>query len=273
MVRIPKQAFCRIVVGAMLIVSTIWRASDEITAGNSTSGEPNSYACHRAKKAIRIDGRLDEAAWRETAWTESFVDIEGEAKPRPPLLTRVKMLWDDQYFYFAAELEEPHVWATLTRRDSVIFHDNDFEIFLDPEGDTLNYYEIEINALNTVWDLQLDRPYRLGGKADNGWNATGLKTAVSVMGTINNPQDKDRGWSVELALPWKDLTGGVRPARAPREGDRWRANFSRVEWQHEIAAGRYSKVKGRPEDNWVWSPQGEINMHIPEKWGYVQFSK
>jgi hypothetical protein len=235
--------------------------------------KPNSYVCHRAAGSIRIDGKLNDAAWRGGAWTESFVDIEGDAKPRPPLLTRVKMLWDDRYFYFAAEMEEPHVWATLTRRDSVIFHDNDFELFLDPEGDTLDYYEIEINALNTVWDLQLNRPYRQSGKPNNGWNATGMKTAVSVAGTINDSKDRDHGWSVELALPWKDLTGSPRPAIAPREADRWRVNFSRVEWQHEIAEGKYRKVKGRPEDNWVWSPQGEINMHIPEKWGYVQFAK
>jgi len=245
---------------------------DAITI-KATPTEPNSYTCRRATGSVRIDGKLDDAAWRNAEWTKAFVDIEGNVKPKPPLRTRAKMLWDDEYFYIAAELEEPHVWATILKRDSVIFHDNDFEIFLDPEGDTLNYYEIEINALNTVWDLQLDRPYKKAGKPDNGWNATGMKTAVSVAGTINDPRDKDRGWSVELALPWKDLTGSPRPISAPHEGERWRVNFSRVEWQHEIANGKYRKVKGRPENNWVWSPQGIIDMHVPEKWGYVQFSK
>jgi len=271
MKRIARRVWCPFAIGVVLIAYGLWPAG--ATSAKITPGQPNSYACRRAANPVRIDGKLDDTAWRDAGWTEGFVDIEGDAKPRPPLLTRVKMLWDDRYFYFAAELEEPHVWATLIRRDSVIFHDNDFEIFLDPEGDTLNYYEIEINALNTVWDLQLDRPYRVGGKADNGWDAKGLKTAVGVAGTINNPKDKDRGWSVELAMPWKDLTGSPRPALAPREGDRWRVNFSRVEWQHEIAAGKYRKVEGRREDNWVWSPQGEINMHIPEKWGYVQFAR
>ena len=36
--------------------------------------------------------------------------------------------------------------------------------------------------------------------------------------------------------------------------------------------GKYVKVKGRPEHNWVWSPQGVIDMHRPERWGYLQFS-
>ena len=70
----------------------------------------------------------------------------------------MKMLWDDQYLYIAADLEEPHVWATLTAHDSVIFRDNDFEVFLNPTGDSVNYFEFEINALNTGWDLFLDKP-------------------------------------------------------------------------------------------------------------------
>ena len=58
----------------------------------------------------------------------------------------------------------------------------------------------------------------------------------------------------------------------PRDGDQWRINFSRVEWDTEIADGKYRKVKGKPEHNWVWSPQGVIDMHRPERWGYLQFS-
>ena len=74
---------------------------------------PNRYNCRRAASAIRIDGRLDDAAWKRAPWTGAFVDIQGAAQPRPRFRTRVKMLWDDEYFYVAAELEEPHVWATL----------------------------------------------------------------------------------------------------------------------------------------------------------------
>jgi hypothetical protein len=64
------------------------------------------------------------------------VDIQGVDDLRPRFRTRVKMLWDDDYFYVAAELEEPDIWGTLKERDSVIFHDNDFELFIDPDGDT-----------------------------------------------------------------------------------------------------------------------------------------
>ena len=145
------------------------------------------------------------------------------------------MLWDDSYFYVAATLKEPHVWGTLKEHDSVIFQDNDFEIFIDPDGDNHEYYEIEINALNTEWDLLLKKPYRDGGHAKNEWEITGLKTGVHVDGTLNNAKDVDHGWSVEFAIPWNALAEYAHRPTPPRDGDQWRVNFSRVEWQHEIA--------------------------------------
>jgi Carbohydrate family 9 binding domain-like len=233
---------------------------------------PKGYVCNRAITPIQLDGRLDDDAWKAAPWTDAFVDIQGEIRPRPRFQTRAKMLWDDTYFYVAALLEEPHVWGTLTKHDSVIFQDNDFEIFIDPDGDNQEYYEIEINALNTEWDLFLKKAYRDGGPAINEWEVPGLKTAVHVAGTLNDLKDNDQSWSVEFAIPWKVLAEFAHRPTPPGDGDQWRINFSRVEWHHEIVDGQYHKVPKAPEDNWVWSPQGAIDMHRPERWGYVQFS-
>lgn len=242
------------------------------------SFEPLHYIAYRTDEPITVDGRLDEEVWDLVPWTEDFVDIEGPLRPLPTWRTRVKMLWDDDYFYFAAELVEPHVWGTLTERDAVIFHDNDFEIFIDPDGDTHNYFEFEINPLGTMWDLFLPRPYRDGTRAINSWNMTDFQSAVHVDGELNNPEGEDRGWTVEVALPMSTLRRGATGNRAPQPGDQWRVNFSRVQWQADIVDGEYRKrinpETGRPfpEDNWVWSPQGLVNMHYPEMWGFVQFS-
>lgn len=237
---------------------------------------PRQMVCYRTTAPLTIDGKLDEAAWRAAPWSERFVDIDGER--RPDLGTRVKMLWDDTFFYFGADLEEPHVWATLTRRDSVIFHDNDFEVFIDPDGDTHAYYELEVNAFGTIWDLMLVQPYRDGGPAIHAWDIAGLQSAVDVRGTINRPGDRDDGWSVEIAIPWEILREAAPGRKPPGAGDQWRVNFSRVQWQVDVTKDAYSKrlnpATGKPlaEDNWVWSPQGAINMHMPERWGFVQFS-
>jgi cellulose/xylan binding protein with CBM9 domain len=234
---------------------------------------PQRYVARRAAARPIIDGRLNDPAWRDAAWTDRFVDIEGDAKPRPRFDTRVKMLWDDEYFYVGADLQEPHVWGTLTAHDSVIFHDPDFEVFIDPNGDGLEYYEFEINALGTGWDLFLPKPYKQGGKASNAWEIPGLKPAVFVDGTLNDARDRDRGWSVELAFPWSVLGEFAHRPSPPAPGDEWRINFSRVEWPIEITGRAYRKVPTGREDNWVWSPQGVVNMHVPEKWGYVRFQK
>ncbi|MCO5296046.1 MAG: carbohydrate-binding family 9-like protein [Fimbriimonadaceae bacterium] len=243
-----------------------------MTEPSSRWAHPKGYVCLRAPGPPTIDGRLDKPFWAHAAWTDAFVDIEGDAQPAPRHRTRAKMLWDERFFYIGAELEEPHVWGTLTEHDSVIFQDNDFEVFLDPDGDNHRYYEIEINALGTVWDLLLARPYRNGGPAINAWEIPGLQSAVDVDGTLNDPSDEDRGWSVELALPWKVLGECAGRPSPPKDGDRWRINFSRVEWRHTVVDGRYGKVLGLKEDNWVWSPQWAVDMHRPEHWGYVQFS-
>ena len=106
----------------------------------SSLPDPRGYVAYRASAPVQVDGKLDDAAWRAAPWTEDFVDIEGDKQPRPRLPTHAKMLWDDAYFYIGAELREPHVWATLTRHDAVIFHENDFEVFIDPNGDNHEYY-------------------------------------------------------------------------------------------------------------------------------------
>lgn len=219
-----------------------------------------------------MDGSLDHEVWDRAPWTEPFMDIEGpDHVPQPWLLTRAKLLWDSDALYIGAEMEEPHLWATLTERDSVIFQDNDFEVFLDPDDDGENYVELEINALNTVWDLRLPVPYRKGGSADSEFRLQGLKTAVQRSGTLNDPSDIDRGWSVTVAIPWRALASVSERRLPPRDGERWRLNFSRVQWDLEAVEGGYRKVPERPEHNWVWSPQWVVDMHRPRRWGYLEF--
>ena len=232
---------------------------------------PEQYVCYRTTEALELDGKLKEVDWEKAPVTRSFVDIEGDLQPKPYLNTEVKMLWDDTYFYFGIKMEEPHLWATLTERDAVIFYDNDFEIFIDPDGDTHNYYELEVNALGTEWDLLLLKPYRDQGRvAVDSWDISGLITAIHLDGTLNDPSDEDNGWSVEIAIPWKVLEECALKD-IPGNGDQWRVNFSRVQWELNINENGYEKLNNL-HHNWVWSPQGLVAMHYPEMWGFVQFS-
>ena len=241
---------------------------------------PNGYVCYKTITPLNVDGSINEPVWDLTEWTHLFADITGNENKSPYLDTKVKMLWDDSYFYIAAELQEPHLWGTITEKDKVIFKDNDFEVFIDPNGDNHNYYELEMNALNTIWDLMLNKPYRDGGAAIDNYDFKGLLTAVTLFGTINNPHDVDDKWTIEIAIPWQnfEVWNPKQKHKTPHEGEQWRVNFSRVQWELEPDHYKYNKKLDfrrnvLPENNWVWSPQGIIQMHQPETWGYVQFSE
>lgn len=240
---------------------------------------PKGYVCFKTDQPMVVDGLLDEDSWEKAEWTDTFLDITGDKGMPPYLDTKVKMLWDNHYFYIAAELEEPHLWGTITERDMIIFKDNDFEIFIDTDADNHHIYEMQINVLNTVWDLLVTKPYRDNGMAIDNFNFMGLKTAVAPFGTIDDPIDMDEKWSLEIAIPWQNFEdwNPKLESRIPRDGEQWRINFARVQW--ELESNRYSyakKVDYRrkpiPYHNWVWSPQGVHEIHQPETWGYVQFS-
>ena len=143
---------------ALLLLSCAQKPSTQkpdITYMPQPPFNPPTYVCYKAPAPIKIDGKLSPGEWDAIPWTNDFVDIEGDKRPAPHFQTRAKMTYDDNGMYFAVLMEEPHVWATITEHDAVIFHDNDFEIFLNPTNDTHNYLEYEVNALGTEWDLSL----------------------------------------------------------------------------------------------------------------------
>ena len=247
------------------------------------------YQCRHVERALDLTGPEPDALWDTLPWSDAFVDITGAPELAPRFLTRMRMGWDADFLYVNAVLEEPHVWGTITEKNAVMFEDNDFEIFIDPDRDGLNYYEFEINALGSIWELSLPKPYGEGGEPRLGCNIEGLVSRVRIDGTLNDPSDTDRCWSVEVAIPWQGLAEyhelGLCP---PAPGAHWRFNFSRVQWRHEVIDGRYVRIpphgtplaeslnpeeQQHPEDNWVWSPQGAVNMHLPERWGDVVFMR
>jgi hypothetical protein len=256
------------------------------------------YTCHKIDSPLCIDGNLEKAPWKSAPKSPCFVDmVSGE----PAFLnTHMACLWDKSALYVGFWLEEPAVRASLTERDSFIWFDNDVEIFLDGED---CYYELEINAFNTVYEVffiyqdalkrgsrfdtpQFDLytrnvdvlsgfqdPTRYGkhhrGKrwAFMDYDFPGLKTAVKVDGIINDPSHVDKGWTVEIALPWEGLkTMLPRRAFPPVEGDTLRGNFFRFE------ALRYHN-KTIPESvGWALGKHGVYDSHIPEKFPCLHFT-
>jgi hypothetical protein len=253
------------------------------------------YTAYRVHEPIKIDGRLDEKCWAAVPRSPRFIDI---LTGKPTMYdTRAAVLWDDKNLYVAYWVEEPDVTATLTNHNDHIYENNDVEVFIAGRD---TYYEFEINALNTVYEAFFiwEDAYAQGGyqaapefkrsnpevKAFNGveftthprgprlgswaWQFPGLQTAVHVNGTLNHHQDKDHGWTVELAFPWEGMKWLAKAddrALPPKQGDVWRIDFSRF---NQYKAPPPAKDSG----GWFWSRHGAWDSHIPECFPYVNFS-
>jgi hypothetical protein len=259
-------------IGLLLLFCTVVKAQ---TVLSSSLHSEKKYTARMAKRPIKVDGKLNEHDWKQAVLISNFEDIEGAAKPKPTFSTEVKMMWDSQYLYIGAVLEEPHLWGTLQKHDDIIYRDHDFEVFIDPMGDGEQYFEIEINVLGTIMDLFMNKPYKKGGTFDMGWNTTGIQSKIIANGTINDNTDIDSGWTLEMAIPFTAISK-VQRAATPSFNKPWRINFSRVQWTLEPDGISYRKKlnqnnKPISEHNWVWNPTGVVDMHVPAKWGYLYF--
>ena len=253
------------------------------------------YTAYRLKEPVRVDGVLDESSWGSAPRSSRFVDL---ISGQPTLHdTRAALLWDDSKLYVGYWVEEPNVAATLTERDSPIYKNNDVELFVAGKD---SYYEFEINAFNTIYEVFFiwEQAYDKGGFASvpefsrsnskvrpfNGvgfkthprgrrvgswaWDFPGLQTAVHVDGTLNQTGDRDKGWTVELALPWVGMEWLAKAdgrSLPPKNGDVWRMDFSRF---NQYKAPAPAKDSG----GWAWSRHGIWDSHVPDCFTYIHFS-
>ncbi|MFC1574327.1 SUMF1/EgtB/PvdO family nonheme iron enzyme [Candidatus Latescibacterota bacterium] len=234
---------------------------------------PRSYVIYRASAPITIDGDITEKAWQDAQWTEAFEDHQSPYAPEPWKMTRAKMLYDDEYLYFAAQLQEENVWGHITKRDSIVYYDNDFEIFIDPTANSVDYFEFELTCLNTMFDMFHENDNNRGALADRRYDSPGTRHAVQIQGTLNYHYDIDDGWTLEVKIPFADLKSWNRNMSLPvRRGDMWRVTFSRVEYLHIYnQLFPYLLPYTRCED-WVWNTVHGGSLHVPEMWGKVLFS-
>lgn len=251
------------------------------------------YTAHHVSSPIKVDGRPQEAAWQRAPRSPRFGDM---LTGRPPIHdTRAAVLWDDENLYIAFWVEEPFVHAKFVTNNAPIYYDNDVEVFIAGRD---AYYEFEMNAFNTTYEVffiwadayepggfgalpEFDRsrlrPFNgvdfkthpRGARLGNfEWHFPGKRTAVFIDGTVNNDTDRDRGWTVELAFPWKGLALLAKAdgrSLPPKDGDVWRIDFSRFNQYKEAPPAKDS-------GGWTWSHHGVWDSHIPECFPRIRFT-
>lgn len=206
---------------------------------------PVEYECRWTDIPMTIDGKADESAWQHAQVLDHFrIPVTGTVPHTP---TKARVLWDREYFYFFAEMEDADLFADVTEHNGTIWLNDVFEIFFKPAADKPGYYEFEVNAANA--DMELFLPMRNAGGYTRFKNTTSIemKTAVQLRGTLNEWHDKDQGWSVEGRIRWRDFapTGG-----RPNPDEQWKFNLCRYDYSVAIDGPDLSCVAPLKEKNY-----------------------
>jgi len=211
----------------------------------------SEYRIQRATQPPVLDGLISDPAWAAAAPMTLVGSLDGL---RPALRTEARMLYDDVNLYLAFDVEDPDVWGTLRARDAALYGEEVVEAFFDANGDGRTYNELEVSPHNVQFDAYF--PARRQGM-DLGFDAQ-MRSAVNVRGTLDDPGDRDEGWTVEMQVPIARLA--EVPHVPPLPGDRWRFNLYRLEHRER------TRVEGQ-----AFSPLFVGDFHALPRFGWLVF--
>jgi hypothetical protein len=241
---------------ALLAAAALAAACGACTRKSEMVAAPDKViAVKRAAGPITVDGVLDEASWRGAARTGAFGTADG--KGSPILRTEAMLLWDDQNLYLGFEVEDPDVWAQYATDDNPIYNEEVVEFFANPNDDQREYYEFQVSPSNVHFDAFFPS-HRSDLRKAMAWTAA-WRSAVKVHGTLNKRDDLDKGYTVEIAIPFAafHVVGG----RPPRAGAHWRADMFRFE----------RPARGQTREAHGWSPTPNWDFHSMKDWGWITF--
>ena len=220
------------------------------------------YQVNKISIPVVIDGNLDEQEWLSAEPTADFVILGSSATPLTQ--TWAKILWDSTYLYAGFYCQDTTIWATYNHRDNELWQEDAVEIYFDPDGDGLNYIELEVNPLNAIFDLWMTRPWDQPGAAGHKeWNFNDISTEVSVQGTVAYNSDRDTAWVCEMALPFAEMQFCAPTMNfPPLANDSWRSNLYRFDRKST------NDPNGEPTG---WNQTGG-GQHEPDQFGRIVFA-
>ncbi len=221
----------------------------------AAAAQTPKYEVHRAPSKIIVDGRATDPAWAAAAPAIEFI-FPWENQKGAKQKTTARLLWDTENLYVIYQCEDADVVAHYTNLDDPTYKDDAVEFFVNPKPSQNFYYGLEMNARATLYDYFYAHPHLLLKRV----NFTGVQLATNIDGTLNQTGDKDRGWVLEVAIPWKNFEE-LGATEAPKPGAIWTANLNR--WDGVEPARRLS----------LWSDPAMKNPtpHNPARFGQLHF--
>lgn len=205
------------------------------------------YLCKRIKENIKIDGDLSKLPWKDI---EGIGLVETCTGKTPRLETEVKVVWNDDFLYFSFKCQDDFIKATMTEYNDKLYEEDVVEVFIDDNNNLNTYVEIEVNPLNAILHYLVCKNF----KNEKFCYAKVEKSILSA-----TEFDNVLGiWNTEISIPMKEFTTAKN--NPPIPGDKWNVNFYRID-----------RPENKEDEYSAWSPTGQINFHMPEKFGELIF--
>ena len=219
------------------------------------------YECLYIKEPVKIDGKLNEPAWKRAEVIDNFVIPVTHKKPISK--TEARLLWDAQYLYAGFKAYDKDIYSYYENRDDPTCQEDVLEVFFKTDIKKEPYYNFEINALGTVYDaFNIRRGTAGGDRRWNKWDCKELKVATFIKGTLNNYEDVDEYWQLEVAIPFASLP--TLKGKIPKHNDTWLFHLARYDYSIYLPKGvELSSC----------APLPKVNFHRFEDWLTLRFVK
>lgn len=219
-----------------------------------------SYTCVHTTTPVTVDGALNEPAWREAEpITEFALPVTHRA---PASRTEARLRWDDACLYVAYKAYDKDVWGLFTERDAYTCREDVLELFFKLGLEQQAYVNFEINALGAVYDAYTPLREVGMGRRWKHWDCRGLRTGITVQGTLNDWTDTDESWQLEVAIPFDDIPG--LNGKPPKDGDVWYFHLARYDYSVYIENGCELMSCAR---------LSEPSFHVDAEWIPLVFSR
>ena len=202
---------------AVIICSGVWGADKTKVFKQQT------VTCVKTKDTIEIDGIM-EKAWEKSNVYGMYV-VQTTKKPLSP--AEIRTMYDDENLYVFMKTKDKDITAYETRTDESTCADDVMEIFLRPGKNAPWYYNAEINALGTAYTAKNHSGNKDQIRWRHLWNPD-LEYAIHIEGTLNNPYDTDKYWTLEVKIPFAQLD--YLNGKTPKAGDVWTCNFAKYDY-------------------------------------------
>ena len=214
------------------------------------------YKVPRIKERIVVDGKLSENAWAKAVPITLMFPWDSQNGKKQK--TTVRLLYDRENLYVGYDSEDNDITAVFEKRDDSTFMEDCVEIFIKPSKTSDDYFGLEMNAKGTLFDYFYPFPKEIVKSFD----FEGVQLKTTLRGTLNQPIDQDQGWSLELAVPFKNFAK-YSSHTPPKSGDTWQVQINRWDGTEESKVRRLSM--------WCHSGLKNPHPHNPERFGIIEF--